>query len=185
MRDIVRDFIKYLTNYLICYIPSYTIRYAWYRRVLGWYIGPGATLMLGLYVQTAGLRRRSDQKVRIGSHSIINYKCLVHVTGGLIIGENVSISPGVWLLSGSHDINDPEHSSIYLPIVIEDYAWIGARATVLGGITIGRGAVVMAGAMVTRDVAPFTIVGGVPAKVIGERKLRDPAYTLDFHPFMG
>ena len=185
MKDAIRDIIKYITNYIIAYIPSYTIRYAWYRRVLGWQVGDRTTLMLGLYVQMAGLRRRDDQKVSIGNHTIINYKCLVHVTGGLVIGDNVSLSPGVWLLSGSHDVNDPDHVSLYRPIVIGDYAFIGARATVLGVVTVGEGAVVMAGAMVARDVPPYAIVGGVPAKVIGERQLKNPSYVIDFKPFMG
>lgn len=180
--DFFRDIIKYMTNHIINHIPSYTIRYAWYRNVLGWKIGPKASILMGLHVQQAGLR---SSKVAIGKNSVINYQCLVHVTGGLVIGENVSISPGAWLVSGSHDINDPEHRSIYRPIVIGDYAWIGMRATVLGGVTIGEGAVVMAGAMVTRDVLSYTIVGGVPAKVVGQRELRNPSYTLNFHPFMG
>src|SRR5262249_4626548 len=182
--DIVRDTIKYLTNHLINHLPSYTLRNAWYRHVLGWEIGPKTPILLGLHVQMAGLPS-SGQKVRIGKHCVINYQCLAHVTGGLVIGDNVSISPGAWLVTGSHDINDPLHRSIYKPIVIGDYAWIGMRATVLGGVTIGEGAVVMAGAMVTRDVPPYAIVGGVPAKVIGQRELRDPSYTLDFHPFLG
>jgi len=184
MKDVIRDLIKYLTNHIISHIPSYTIRYTWYRKVLGWTIGPNASILLGLHVQMAGLHS-SGQKVRIGKNSVINYDCLVHVTGGLVIGENVSISPGVWLVSGSHDMNDPNHESIYRPIVIGDYAWIGMRSTVLGGVTIGEGAVVMAGAMVTRDVPPYAVVGGVPAKFITQRELRNPSYQLDFHPLFG
>ena len=184
MKQAIKYAIKYATNHIINHIPSYTIRYAWYRKVLGWCIGPNVTILLGLHVQMAGLRS-SGQKVRIGKNTVINYNCLVHVTGGLVIGENVSISPGAWLVSGSHDINDPNHESIYRPIVIGDYAFIGMRATVLGGVTIGEGAVVMAGAMVTRDVPPFTVVGGVPAKFIAQRELRNPSYQLDFHPLFG
>ena len=56
------------------------------------------------------------------------------------------------------------------------------RATILGGITIGEGAVVMAGAVVTHDVAPYSVVGGIPARVITQRALTNPSYTLDFHP---
>lgn len=184
MKQVMSDAIKYLTNHFINHIPSYTIRYAWYRKVLGWYIGPNATILLGLHVQMAGVRS-SGQKVRIGKNSVINYNCLVHITGGLVIGENVSISPGVWLVSGSHDINDPDHKSLYRPIVIGDYAFIGMRSTVLGGVTIGEGAVVMAGAVVTCDVPPYAVVGGVPAKLIKERELQDPSYQLDFHPLFG
>ena len=67
------------------------------------------------------------------------------------------------------------------PVVIENYAWIGMRAMILPGVTIGEGAVVAAGAVVSRDVAPYTVVGGVPAKPIGRRQ--GPArYELAFHP---
>nr|BBH88421.1 hypothetical protein KTC_31720 [Thermosporothrix sp. COM3] len=184
MPGFLRDIIKFLTNYVIAYIPFYTIRYAWYRRVLGWHIGRKTTLMMGLFTQMAGLRREPSQRVFIGNHTVINYKCLLHVTGGVRIGDNVSISPGVWIISGKHDINDPENKSIYQPVVIEDYAWIGSRATILCGLTIGRGAVVMAGAVVTKDVPPFAVVGGVPARVVGERQLKDPSYELDYRPFM-
>ncbi len=62
------------------------------------------------------------------------------------------------------------------------HAWIGIRATILAGIIIGEGAVVMAGAVVTHDVAPYTVVGGVPARVIAQRELQNPSYSLDFHP---
>jgi maltose O-acetyltransferase len=178
---LVREGVKYSTNHVISHVPSRRLRRGWYRRVLGWEIGANASILLGLQVQMAGLRR----KVRIGRNTVINYDCLVHVTGGLEIGDNVSVSPGVWLVTGSHDVNDPLHRSIYLPIKIGDYAFIGMRATVLGGITIGEGAVVMSGAMVTRDVPPYAIVGGVPAKVVGQRELTNPTYQLDYHPFLG
>ena len=102
-----------------------------------------------------------------------------------MIGENVSISPGTWLVTGTHDINDPDFAVSFKPIVIGNYVWIGVRATVLGGVTIGDGAIVMAGAMVTRDVPAYAVVGGVPARVVGQRTLRNPQYTLEHHPFMG
>jgi maltose O-acetyltransferase len=79
-------------------------------------------------------------------------------------------------------MNDPEFVVFYKPISIGNYAWIGIRATILGGVTIGEGAVVMAGAMVTHDVDPYMVVGGVPATVLTQRKLQNPSYSLDFHP---
>lgn len=173
--------LKYTTNHIINHIPIHAVRYMWYRRVLGWELGPRACILMGQYIQMAGVRT-SGKRVSIGAGTVINHGCLLYTTGGLVIGENVSISPGVWLVTGTHMMNDPEFVDIYRPITIDDYAWIGARATVLCGVTIGKGAVVMAGAVVTKDVAPFTVVGGVPAKAVGTRELRTPAYTLDFHP---
>lgn len=181
MKQFLTATIKYLTNHLISHIPSYTIRHFWYRKVLGWSIGSNVSILLGQYIQMAGVRT-SGRKVVIGNGTVINYGCLLYTTGGIIIGEQVSISSGAWLVTGTHDINHPQFIDSYKPIVIGDHAWIGMRATVLGGITIGEGAVVMAGAMVTRDVPPFAVVGGVPAKVVGDRHLCDPSYSLNFRP---
>src|SRR6266566_7548076 len=168
--------IKYATNHVIAHIPSHTIRQAWYRRVLGWRIGPHVTILMGQHVQMAGVRS-SGMKVSIGKGSVINHDCLLYTTGGIVIGENVSISSGVWLVTGTHDMNDPQFVDIYKPIVIGDHVWIGVRATILGGVTVGEGAVVMAGAVVTHDVPCYAVVGGVPARVISQRKLQNPSYS--------
>jgi acetyltransferase-like isoleucine patch superfamily enzyme len=168
-----------MTNHIIAYIPSHRIRLAWYRRVLGWQIGPRATLLLGQHIQLGGIR---STKVSIGKGTVINEGCFLYTTGGLIIGENVSISAGAWLVTGTHDMNDPQFPDDYRPIVIGNHAWIGVRAILLAGITIGEGAVVMAGAVVTRDVPPYAVVGGVPAHVVSQRKLQNASYELDFSP---
>ncbi len=181
MKYLFASLIRYATNHIINHIPSYTVRHAWYRRILGWRIGPKAAILMGQYVQMAGVRT-SGQKVSIGRGTVINQGCLLYTTGGLAIGENVSISAGAWLVTGTHDMNDPQFSDNYKPIIIGNHAWIGMRATILGGITIGEGAVVMAGAVVTRDVPPYAIAGGVPARVIRQRELQEPSYSLDFHP---
>lgn len=169
--------VKYATNYIIAYVPSHTIRNAWYRRVLGWDIGHSVSILMGPYIQMTGIRT-SGRRVSIGNGTVVNQKCLIYTSGGLVIGNNVSISAEVALITGTHDINDPNFPSDYRPIVIDDYAWIGTRAMVLQGVTIGQGAVVMAGAVVTKDVEPFAVVGGVPAKQITERTLRNPSYQL-------
>ena len=180
-RDIVRATAKYVTNGLIQHIPFFTLRHWWYRRVLGWELHPSASVLMGQQVQMAGLRA-SGAHVSIGEGSVINQGCLLYTTGGLQIGRQVSISAGAWLITGSHDINAPDFRAAFHPIVIEDYAWIGSRATILAGIHIGEGAVVMAGAVVARDVEPYTIVGGVPARPVGVRTLRNPSYDLQFRP---
>ena len=173
--------LKYATNHIITHVPIHAVRYAWYRRVLGWDLGPRACILMGQHIQMAGVRT-SGKRVSIGAGTVINHGCLLYTTGGLIIGENVSISPGVWLVTGTHLMNDPEFLDEYRPITVDDYAWIGARAMILGGVTIGRGAVVMAGAVVTKDVEPFAVVGGVPAHVVSTRELRNPSYALNFRP---
>ena len=177
----INALLKYATNHIIAHIPLHRVRLAWYRCILGWQIGPRATLLMGQHIQMGGVRR-SGTKVSIGKGTVINERCFLYTTGGLIIGENVSISTGTWMVTGTHDMNDPLFPDHYLPIVIGDHAWIGVRATLLAGITIGEGAVVMAGAVVTRDVPPYAVVGGVPARVVSQRKLQNASYELDFCP---
>ena len=177
MRKTAAAAVKYATNYVVVYVPSHAIRRAWYKRALGWDVGDGVSILMGTYIQMTGIRT-SGRRVSIGDGTVINQRCLIYTSGGLIIGSNVSISAEVALITGSHDINDPEFTSDYRPIVIDDYAWIGTRAVILQGVTIGRGAVVMAGAVVTKDVEPFTVVGGVPAKTVTQRTLQEYSYHL-------
>lgn len=180
-RDVIRATVKYATNGIVQHIPFFAARHWWYRRVLGWDLHPSASVLMGQQVQMAGMRS-SGALVSIGEGSVINRGCLLYTTGGLKIGRQVSVSSGAWLVTGSHDINAPDFRAAFHPIVIEDYAWIGARATILAGTRIGEGAVVMAGAVVTRDVEPYTIVGGIPARPVGMRNLQNPSYDLRFRP---
>jgi acetyltransferase-like isoleucine patch superfamily enzyme len=168
VRGVLSAAIKYATNHLISSIPSHTIRYAWYRHVLGWYLGPNTTILMGQHVRIKSIRS-NGARVSIGAGTYIETGCLLSTAGGLLIGDNVWLSPGVWLVTCSHDMDDPAFAEIYAPIVIDDRAWIGTGAMVLGGVTIGAGAVVQPGAVVTQDVAPHSIVGGVPATVVGTR----------------
>ncbi|WP_257625034.1 acyltransferase [Variovorax boronicumulans] len=113
----------------------------------------------------------------IGSGSTINEKCRLDNRGILTIGSNVSISSEVMILTATHDVNSPSFASVESPVTIEDHAWIGARALILPGSHIKRGAVVAAGAVVTGDVEEYTIVAGVPARVVGRR-----SDVLDYRP---
>ena len=97
----------------------------------------------------------------------------------IAIGNNVSISQEVMVLSADHDPDSPVFKSRDLPVIINDYVFIGTRAMILPGVTIGEGAVIAAGAVVTKDVAPYTIVGGVPAKFIRTRP-KGLSYQLSY-----
>ena len=90
--------------------------------------------------------------------------------GEVTIGDNVDIAQEVNIWTEQHDYNSPSYEAIDKPVVIEDYAWVASRATILPGVTIGRGAVVASCAVVTKDVPPLAIVAGVPAKIIGTRE---------------
>jgi acetyltransferase-like isoleucine patch superfamily enzyme len=92
------------------------------------------------------------------------------------IGNCVVINDGCKLLTGSHDIHSPGWELISHPIVVDDYAWISTNAIVLSGVTIGRGAVVGAGAVVTKSVNPLEVVAGNPARAIGQRSVAEFSY---------
>lgn len=89
----------------------------------------------------------------------------------IILKDNVTVSQGAFLCTASHNVADPKHPLVVAPIVIEDQAWIGAKAYVGMGVTIGQGAVVGATASVYKDVEPWTIVGGNPSKILKYRRL--------------
>lgn len=121
---------------------------------------------------------RCPYRIKIGAYSNVNKRTLLDGRGGLlVIGNNVDIAQDVNIWTLEHDYNDPYYKAKGEPVIIDDYAWIASRATILPGVHIGRGAVVAAGAVVTKDVLPMTIVGGVPAKVIGKRDV-EPQYKL-------
>jgi acetyltransferase-like isoleucine patch superfamily enzyme len=108
--------------------------------------------------------------LRFGRNVFVNHGCTAVVVGGVEIGDDVMIGPNVQLISGGHAL-DPDTRrtvSTCAPVRIGRGVWIGAGATVLPGVTVGDDAVVAAGAVVTRDVAPRTLVGGVPATVMRE-----------------
>lgn len=112
--------------------------------------------------------------VEIGEHTFIGCNAVLGAGGGISIGSHVLIGQSVNIHAENHVVADParlirEQGVSYKGVVIEDDVWIGSKATLLDGVTIGRGAVVGAGAVVTRSVPPMTIVVGVPARVIGRR----------------
>lgn len=130
-----------------------------------------------------GLEIRKGKNISIGSNCVINKKVLLDGRGGkLTIGNNVDIAQetNIWTLE--HDVNDDYHIDKGADVVIEDYVWIASRCTILPGVTIGHGAVVASNCLVTKDVQPMTIVGGVPAKVIGQRK-SGLKYNLKYKPW--
>ncbi|MDH5536885.1 MAG: acyltransferase, partial [Betaproteobacteria bacterium] len=110
-------------------------------------------------------------RVTIGERSTLQMDCLIVGAGmdDLTIGNDVAIAYRVALIMGSHDIWSPDFRGITGPITIEDHAFIGSGSTILLGVTIGEGAVVTAGSVVTKSVPPFAIVRGNPAHVVGRR----------------
>lgn len=114
---------------------------------------------------------RKPQNLIIGNNVVINPRVLLDGRGGkLTIGNNVDIALESIIWTESHDPHDDFHTTINMPTTIEDYCWIGCRSMVMPGVTIGRGSVVAAGAIVIKNVDSMTIVGGIPAKNIGVRR---------------
>ena len=181
MKPLLLQLVRYLTNAVIAHVPSHAIRRAWYEHVVGMSIGRRTTLFMDLHIQVRGRPREGRGGIVVGDHTVINTGCHLDGRGGLVIGDNVSISPGVWILTDEHDVHDPAFPEVLSPVRIEDHVFVGARAMILPGVTVGRAAVIGAGAVVTKDVAPFETVAGVPARRIGDRRC-EPAYTLDYRP---
>lgn len=171
--------LNYVTNHVVAHVPSFTFRRLWYQRALGIDFGARANVLMGAYVWMYSPRHNRRHGVAIGRNSRINRDCTLDIRNGLTIGDNVSISPEVMILGESHDYNDPGfRDSEPGPVTIEDYVWIGSRAMILPGVTLGCGAVVAAGAVVTKNVAPMTVVAGVPAKPVAVRDSGATAYAL-------
>jgi acetyltransferase-like isoleucine patch superfamily enzyme len=163
-------------NLIFTGVPFHAVRQG-FLRASGMKIGKKVSLLRGTTII------RPD-RIRIGDHCIVGFQCFLGGEGGIDIGNNVNISSFSVLLGGYHDINSPKFDSVCKPMVIEDYAWIATRATIMSGLRIGRGAVVAAGAVVTRNVPDYDIVAGVPARKIGERNPEACAYEFSYQPWL-
>lgn len=162
-----------LLNHVVNRIPLIGVRMRAYRRAgVAFEDVARTTIMLGAEVW-------SPRGLSIGARTIVGRRCMLDARGGIRIGRDVNVGSDTILMTAKHEVQDPDFVASYAPIEIGDRAWIALRATILGGVTIGEGAVVAAGAVVTRDVAPFTIVAGTPAVPIGERT-RELRYELDY-----
>lgn len=115
--------------------------------------------------------------LQIGSGCNIGFKCHLDCRRGIYIGKNVTVASEVMFWSLHHDYNDLHFGVKGGKISVGDYCWICSRAIILPGVKIGEGAVVAAGAVVCKDVEPWSIVGGVPAKKIGERERKEYEYV--------
>jgi acetyltransferase-like isoleucine patch superfamily enzyme len=145
-------------------------------------VGAGCVFFDRVRVVLGDLGLSEQSGVRIGDRVLINVECYLSGEGGLTIEDEVLLGPHVKLLSAGHGIHG-EHDSIarnsitHAPIHVGAGAWIAAGAIVLQGVTIGEGAVVGAGAVVTHDVPAFTVVAGVPARVVRARERKEVQNT--------
>lgn len=132
------------------------------------------TIVMGRMELAGGAGRH--KRLRIGTDCQITSPLYADLNAEITVGNNVALGHHVHLVTTNHEIGDETRRCGKVspqPIVIQDGCWIGARATLLAGVTIGKGSVVAAGAVVTRDVPPNSLVGGVPARLIKSFSCRD------------
>ena len=158
----------------ICgWIPFHFIRNSIYR-LAGIKIGAGSTIH-------TGCRFYQSNKIKIGEDTSVGDRCFLDGREEITIGSHTSIASQVLIYNSEHNINDELFRASQQPVVIGDYVFIGPRAIILPGVKIGDGTVVAAGAVVSKDVLKGEIVGGVPAKKIADRQLKDYHYRLGRH----
>ena len=135
-------------------------------RLFGASIGQGVVLKPGINV-------KYPWNLSIGDHSWIGEGAWLDSLAPIRIGRNVCISQGVYFCTGNHDWTDPAFGLVLKPIVIEDGAWVGARAVVLPGVTVATHSIVSAGSVLARDTAPYGIYAGNPAVAVKKRSLKE------------
>lgn len=165
--NVFLDFELYIL-YLVGYIPIHTIRNVFY--VLAGIKNDGIIHMWARFYNPAN--------IEIGKDSIIGDHAFLDGRAKIKIGNHVDIASEVMIYNSEHDLESEDFTARNEPVEIGDYVFIGPRAIIMPGVKIGKGAVVAGGAVVTKDVDEFMIVGGIPAKVISERKNKNPHYIL-------
>lgn len=168
--------LSYGYNDIIGKVPSRKLRLLYLSSYLG-ALGKETSVQMRC-------RFLNARKVYLGNNNVINFGCIFDGRHYQIkTGSNVSIGPEATILTLGHDPQSADFKDLGGDVLIEDYAWIGYRAIILPGITIGEGAVVGAGSIVTRNVSPYTIVAGNPAKFIKSRT-KTLKYQLSYNPWL-
>jgi len=175
-KRVTNRFYNYLLDFevtllwVLGYVPSHVFRRLLFKAA-GVKIGKKSTIHIGC-------RFYYPQNIAIGEGTVIGDHATLDGRAPLKIGNHVDIASQVMIYNSEHDVHAPDMRSIEEPVEIGDYVFVGPRAIILPGVKIGTGAVVAAGAVVTKNVPERAIVGGVPAKEIGQRQLTDFRYRL-------
>ena len=138
-------------------------------------IGNDVSILKNSIIECTGVIRNIGEGIVIGNNVGIAQNCFIQVRGKVTIGNNVIFGPNVSIFSENHIFDDPDlpvsvQGETRKGVVIEDGVWIGTRSVILDGVTVGRNSIVAAGSIVTNNVPAYSIVGGVPARIIKERK---------------
>jgi acetyltransferase-like isoleucine patch superfamily enzyme len=137
-------------------------------------MGNNISIQRNTIIECTGVIRNLGEGLKIGNNVGIAQNCFIQVRGTVIIGNDIMFGPGVSIFSEDHGFSNVEVPMIQQPeirknVTIEDDVWIGARAIILGGVVIGKGSIIAAGSVVKTSVPPYSIVAGVPAKVLRSR----------------
>jgi acetyltransferase-like isoleucine patch superfamily enzyme len=154
----------YLNNHWISHIPFHFIRIWWYRAIMKMKMSSSCNIQLGVTFYGDAIN-----KISIGEHSVIHPRCVFNASAPIILGDRVHLAHAVEFYTTDHDPEAKDFGGRVQPINLEDDVYVGSRATILRGVTLGKGCVVAAGSVVTKSVEPYTVVGGVPARVLKKR----------------
>ena len=157
--------------------PSYKLRHFALRRFLGVAIGKDSSIHYGCFITGS----EHGSLIKIGDNSVVNRFTYLDGRFPLKIGNNVNISHYTIIQTLGHDPDASDFRGVPGNVVIGDHVWIGTRAMILPGVTIGEGAVIGAGSVVTKDIPPYSIAVGSPAKVVRERN-RNLDYKTKYFP---
>lgn len=158
----------WFTNSFLSHFPSKHIRYVGLRL-----LGMGLSKNVRLY---DGFHIRNPHGIIIEDGVSIGPNVLLDGRRGLVIKANAVIAYEAIIWTLNHDYNDTGFCGKGSSVIVGPYAWVCCRSVILPGVSIGEGAIVASGAVVTKDVEPYTIVGGIPAKKIGMRERNNYTY---------
>jgi len=164
----------YIGNHVVMHIPSYWIRHFYLRKICKIKIGTDSSVHMYCFI--------TGNNIMIGNNTVINRQTYLDGRFPLKIGNNVNISHQVLIHTLTHDPQAPDFRGVAKPVVIEDDTWIGTRVIILPGVTIGRGAIIGAGAVVTKNVSEYAIAVGNPAREI-KKRTSNLDYKSRYFPF--
>jgi acetyltransferase-like isoleucine patch superfamily enzyme len=172
--NFIQAFKFYLANHLFMNWMPYSIRHFYLRKFCNIKIGNDSSIAMGCFI--------TGDHISIGNNTVINRYTYLDGRAGLVIGNNVNISHYTLIQTLTHDPQNKDFVCLVKPVTIESNVWIGARAIILPGVRVGEGAVIGAGSVVSKDIPPYTIAVGNPARVIKDRN-KNLTYKSRYFPF--